>query len=114
MLAPLPIASRLVVDACEEMEVLQRHLLLLDAQLVVQFPLRGVLDAGDALFEIRPGLARNHEWVRAARVGPHVGKGDFLGGALLQEELVLVIEEEDRKGSVEETFVDVAHEMACA
>lgn len=114
MLAPLSVACRLVVDARKEVEVLYRHLLLLDAKLVVQFPLRSVLDAGDTLCEIRAGFARDHERVRAAGVCPHVGEGDLFGGALLQEELVLVVEEKDGEGSVEQAFVDVAHEVACA
>lgn len=49
MLAPFPVTGRLVVDAGEESEVLQGHLLLFDAQLVFQFPLRRPLDALDAL-----------------------------------------------------------------
>lgn len=49
----------------------------------------------------------------AAGVGPHVGEGDLLGGALLKEQFVLIVEEEDGKGTVEEALVDVGHEMAC-
>lgn len=114
MLAPLSIACRLVVDAREKVEVLYRHLLLLDAQLVVQFPLRSILDASYTLFEIRARLARDHQGVRAASIRPHIGEGDFLGGTLLQKELVLVVKEKNGKGSVKEAFVDVAHKMACA
>lgn len=114
MLAPLSVACRLVVDAREEVEVLYRHLLLLNAQLVVQFPLRSILDAGDTLLEIRARLARDHQRVRAASIRPHVGEGNFFGGTLLQQELILVVEEKDGEGSVKKAFVDVAHEMACA
>lgn len=102
------------MDAREEVEILQGHLLLLYTKLVVQFPLRRPLHALDALGQVGARLARNHERVRAAGVGPHVGEGDLLRGALLQEELVLVVEEEDGEGAVEEAFVDVGHEMACA
>lgn len=102
------------MDAREKVEVLYRHLLLLNAQLVVQLPLRSILDASDTLFEIRAGLARDHQGVRAASIRPHVGEGDFLASALLQQELVLVVKEKDGEGSVKEAFVDVAHEMACA
>lgn len=50
--------------------------------------------------------------MRAASVGPHIGESDLLGSALLEEELVLIVEEEDRKGTVKETLVNVGHEMA--
>lgn len=112
MLAPFSITRGLVVDASKEVEVLQRYLLLLDAQLVVQLSLSRPLDAFDALCQVRAGLAWNHERVGAASVGPHVREGDLLRGTLLQEKLVLVVEEKDGKGTVEKALVDVGHEMA--
>lgn len=39
--------------------------------------------------------------MRAAGVGPVVGVCDFCGGALLDEEAVLRVEEEDGEGAVE-------------
>ena len=113
MLAPFPVARGLVVDAGQKAEVLQRHLLLLDAELVVQLALGGVFDAQDGVREVRARLVGHVQRVRAARVCPHVGEGDLLGGALLEEELVLVVEEEDGEGAVEEPLVDVGHEVAC-
>lgn len=101
------------MNPCQEPELLDRDLLLLDAKLVVQLALRGALDALNGIRESRSGLARNTERVRAAGVGPHVGESDLLGGALLEKELVLVVEEEDGEGTVKETLVDVGHEMAC-
>ena len=49
MLAPFAVAGRLVVDAREEAEVVDRDLLLLDSQLVIELPLRRPLDALDRL-----------------------------------------------------------------
>lgn len=113
MLAPFAVAGSLVVDAGEETEVLDGDLLLLDAELVVELALGSALDAHDGVGEVGAGLAGDAERVGAAGVCPHVGEGDLLGGALLEEELVLVVEEEDGKGAVEEALVDVGHEMAC-
>jgi hypothetical protein len=45
MLAPLAVARSLVVDAREEVELVQRYLLLLDTELMLQLPLCGVLHA---------------------------------------------------------------------
>lgn len=77
MLAPLAVAGRLVVDARQEVKVLKRHLLLLDTELVVQLPLRGILDATNRVREVGAGLAGHVQGVRAACVGPHVGEGDL-------------------------------------
>lgn len=113
MLAPLAIAWRLVVDAGQEVEVLKRNLLVLDTELVVKLAPGGILDATDGVGEVRAGLARHVQGVRAAGVGPHIGEGDLFRGALLQEQLVLVVEEEDGESPVEESLVDVRHEVAC-
>ena len=112
MLAPFAVARSLVVDPGKEVELLDRHLLLLDTKLVIKLALRGALDALNSIGEGRTSLARNTEGMRAASVGPHVWEGDLLCGALLEEELVLVVEEEDGEGAVKETLVDVRHEMA--
>lgn len=113
MLAPFPVARGLVVDPSEEVEVVERDLLRLYPQLVVKLATGGVLDAGDGVGEVGARLGGHAEGVRAAGVGPHVGEGDLFRGALLEEQLVLVVEEEDGEGSVEEALVDVGHEMAC-
>jgi hypothetical protein len=47
--------------------------------------------------------------VRAAGIRPHVWESDLLGGALLQEEAFLRVEEEDGEGAVEEAAVYVCH-----
>lgn len=44
------------------------------------------------------------EGVAAARVGPHGGKGDFVCGALLQQQLVLRVEEEYGKCTVQQAM----------
>lgn len=50
--------------------------------------------------------------MRTASVGPHVREGDFLRGTLLQEKTLVGVEEEDGKGTVEETSFDVGVQMA--
>lgn len=101
------------MNAGQEVKVLERHLLLLDAELVIELALGRALDAHDGVGQVGARLAGDAQRVGAAGVCPHVGKGNLLGGALLEEQLVLVVEEEDGKGAVQETLVDVGHEMAC-
>lgn len=112
MLTPLAVAGGLVVDSGEEMEVLKGNLLLLDTQLVLKLTLSSSLDTGDRVFKGSTSLGRDVEGMGAASVGPHVGEGDLFGCALLEEELVLVVEEEDGKRAVKEALIDVGHEMA--
>lgn len=113
MLSPLAVARGLVVYPREEVELVQRHLFFLDAQLVVQLALRRPLDAHDGVGQVRARLGRHAQRVRAARIGPHVGERDLLRRALLEEQLVLVVEEEYGEGPVQQPLVDVRHEMAC-
>ncbi len=114
VLAPFPVAGSLVVDARQEVEVIQRHLLLLDAQLVVQLPLCRSFDALDRIRQCGARLAGHTEGMRAARIGPHVGEGDLLYGTLLEKETVGVfgVEEEDAEGAVEEARANVGHQVA--
>lgn len=111
VLAPFAVAGSLVVDAGQEAKVLNGDLFLLDAQLVVELALGGALDAHDGVGEVGARLAGDAQRVGAAGVCPHVGEGDLLGGALLEQQLVLIVEQEDGKGAVQETLVDVGHEM---
>lgn len=37
----------------------------------------------------------------AAGVGPHVGEGDLGGGALLQQQLIALVEQEHGEGAVQ-------------
>lgn len=113
VLTPLAITRRLVVNSGEELKLVQRHLLRLDAQLMVQFPLRSTLHTNYSSVQLRASFSGNSQWVGAAGVGPHVGEGDFLGGALLQEQAFVGVEQEYGKRTVEETFVDVGHQVAC-
>ena len=113
MFTPLSVAGGLVVDSGQELEVLEGNLLGLDAQLVLQLAARSSLDAINGVGQVGAGLTGDSQGVRAARVGPHVGEGDLLGGTLLEQELVLVVEEEDGEGAVEETLVNVGHQVAC-
>lgn len=109
VLAPFAVARSLVVDARQKVEVLERDLLLLDAQLMVELSLRRALDALDRLGQRRARLARNAERVGAAGVRPHVRERDLLGCALLEQQLVLVVEEKDGEGPVQKALVDVGH-----
>ena len=53
------------------------------------------------------------ERVGATRIGPHIGESDLFGCALLEEKFaVRGAEDEGAKGTVEETFVDVLHQVA--
>mgnify|MGYP007054562521 CR=1 FL=1 len=113
VLSPLAVARRLVVYPGQEVELVQRHLLRLDAQLVVQLALRGPLDAQDRGVELRAGLPRDTQRVRTAGVGPQVRESDLLGGALLEQQTLVGVEEEDGEGAVQETLVDVGHQVAC-
>lgn len=113
VLSPLAITRRLVVYPGQELELVERHLLRLDAQLVVQLALRGPLDAHDRGIELRTRLPGHAQRVRAAGVGPHVSEGDLLGGALLEQQTLVGVEEEDGEGTVQEAFVDVGHEVTC-
>lgn len=114
VLAPLAIARGLVVDAGQEVEVVEGHLLLLDTELMIQLAPRRILDATDGVGQVGSRFGRHVQRVGAARVGPHVGEGNLFRRALLQKQLVLVVEEEDGEGSVEEALVDVGHKVACA
>jgi hypothetical protein len=58
-------------------------------------------------------LALDAQGVGTTCIGPHARKGDLLVGSFLEEEsAVSRAEEEDGECSVEETLVDVGHEMA--
>ena len=112
VLTPLSVTGSLVVNTGKEVEVLERYLLLLDAQLMLKLALSGSLHTSNRVLKSRASLSWDVKRVGAAGVGPHVGEGDLLGSALLKEKLVLVVEEEDGEGTVKETLVDVGHEMA--
>lgn len=100
------------MDSGQEVEILKGHLLLLDTELVLQLALSGTLRSGNGVDQVCASLGGNAQRVRAAGVGPHIGEGDLLSGALLEEQLVLVVEEEDGKGTVQEPLVDVGHQVA--
>ncbi|KAI6769309.1 hypothetical protein HG531_010413 [Fusarium graminearum] len=112
MLTPHSVTGSLVVNTGQEVKVLEGDLLLLDTQFMLKLALGSSLDTRDRVLESGTSLGRDVKRVRAASVGPHVGEGDLLGGALLEEELVLVVKEEDGEGTVKEALVNVGHEMA--
>lgn len=112
MLSPLAVTGSLVVDASEEFELLDWHLLGLDTQLVVQLPLRRTFHTHNCRIELGTGLTGDAKGMGAAGVSPHIGEGDLLGGALLEQKAVLRVKEENGKGAVEETLVNVGHQVA--
>ena len=86
------------------------HFLLLNPQLLLQLPPRRPLRPHHRLLQPRSRLARDPQRVRTAGIRPHVRKGDFFGGALLEEEFFGGgVEEEDGEGAVEEAGGDVGH-----
>jgi len=112
MLTPLSITGGLVVDSGEELKLVQGHLLGLDAQLVIQLPLRSTLYTQNGRIKLRTGLTGDSKRVRAAGVGPHVGEGDLLAGALLQKEALVGVEQKNGEGTVQETLFNVGHQVA--
>ena len=113
MLPPLAITRRYVVYPGEEAEVIDGHLRRLDAELLVQLALRRAAHSLYRLLQTRASLSRDTQRMRAASVCPHVGESDLLGCALLQEQSVLGVEKEDREGAVQQSLIDVFHQMAC-
>lgn len=84
MLAPHRITASFIVNACQELKILERELLRFDIQFVAQLPLRRPLDAHHGRLERTPRLRRHAQGVRAACVRPHVREGDFFRCALLE------------------------------
>ena len=112
MLSPFSVARGLVMNPCQKFEVLNRDLSSFDSKFMVQFALGSPLDARDGLIQLNTSLAGYSKWMRTACVCPHVWECDLFRCALLEKQFVLGVEEEDRECAVEETFVDVGHEMA--
>jgi hypothetical protein len=114
VLPPFPIRGREIVYPCQELKIRNGNLLGLYAEFVAQLPLARAFRTLDVGRQVAiPRLGRMRQGMRTARVRPHVGEGDLLAGALLQQQFVrLGMEEEDAEGAVEETVVDVGHEVA--
>lgn len=112
VLAPLAVTRGDVVDAGQEVKLVQRDLVCLDSELLVKFALSGTLDTHDGGLEGGASLARNTKRVGAAGVGPHVGESNLLRGSLLQKQTVLVVEEEDGESTVQQALLNVLHQVA--
>lgn len=128
MLSPLTITGGQIMNSGQKLELVEGHLLGLDAKLMLQLALSSIADT----YCLSPCQSSAHhpsgpiftklilfnqfrssvQGVRAASVGPHVGESDLLGGTLLKQELVVGVEQEDTKGTVQEASVDVGHQMA--
>ena len=57
--SPFPVAGSLIVNACQEMEFINGHLLRLDAEFVVELPLRCALGTFDGVGEVGTSFAGN-------------------------------------------------------
>lgn len=113
MLSPLSITAWcLVVDAGQEVEVLEWNLLWLNAELVLKLATSSVLDTRDSVWQVVTTFSGDAEWVRTAGVGPHIRKSDLLSSALLEEQLVVLVEQEDGECAMKESLVNVGHKMA--
>lgn len=110
VLAPGLVRGSHVVNAGQEVELVQGHILSLDAKLVEELALGSSADTQVILLD---QLVLNVEGVRAASVGPCVGESDLLAGTLLQQELGSVgREQEDGEGTVQKTAHNVGHQVA--
>jgi hypothetical protein len=88
------------MDSGQKFEILNWYLSGLDAKFVVQLALSSVLHPSDRLFKLDTALAWNTKWMRAACVRPHIGEGNLLRRSLLQKQLILGVEKEDRESAV--------------
>src|ERR1700712_3748132 len=101
MLAPFAIAWRLVVESSQELELLKWNLRRWDTEFVIEFADCCVLHACDSLLKFDTTLTGDSKGVGAACVCPHIRERDLLGGTLLQKQLVIWTEEENRESAVE-------------
>ncbi len=112
MLSPDTVRWCKVVNLGEVLELIHRSLTWRDPKLVFQFP--GCRHTHTELLSLDFLLLKVIEGVRAACVRPHVREGDLLCGALLEQQLAIAwSEDESGECAVEETLVDILHEMAC-
>lgn len=111
MLPPLPITRRLIMDAREELELVQWDLLRRNPQLLLQLSLGSALDTQDRSIQLGSCFTGDTQRVRAACVGPHVREGDLLRRTLLQEQPFVRVEEEDGECAVQEPSIDIGHQV---
>ena len=111
---------RHVVDSRQELEDVDGDFLRGDPQFVLQLTLGGVLSTLNGVFQRvdivgtsqDTKLLRHTKRVRAAGVGPHVGKSDLLIGALLKQKLTVLVEQEHQERPVQQPVVDIVHDVA--
>jgi len=87
MLSPHAVRRREIVYPRQVLELVHRCLLARDPELVVELSRRGNADPQLVLLHLF--LFKVIERVRAARIRPHIGEGDLLRRALLQQELAV-------------------------
>ena len=87
MLSPHAVRRREIVYPRQVLELVYRRLLARDPELMFELSRRR--NAHTQLVLLHLFLVKVVERVRAARVRPHVGEGDLLRRALLQQELAV-------------------------
>ena len=111
MFTPQPIARSKVVYPCKILHLVNGSLILWNSQLMFELATSGNFHAVLLLFYLL--LLEIVKRVRAACVGPHVREGNLLSCPLLEKELAAVgVEYEGGERSMEETFIDILHQMA--
>ena len=94
------------MQTCQELELLQRHLVRFDAEFVFELAHSRTLHPHhspcfDIIGPIHLRRVKTRKWVRTACVGPHRGERDFFLCTLLEEKPALGIEEHHREGTVQ-------------
>src|ERR1700710_1163671 len=102
MLSPLSITGCLVVNSCQEFEILDWDLISFDTELMIEFPLGSSLNAHHRFLQFDTAFTWDSKGMRATCIGPHVWESNLLGRALLEEQLILRVEEKDRESAVQQ------------
>lgn len=116
----------------EELEIFRGYLMPWDTQFLTKFTLSCTSDSLGGCLEIGTGFTGDPKRVRAASIGPHscrimlaaaltgrknggkklTRKRDLLVCTLLQEQALLGVKQKNREGAVEQSQIDVFHQMA--
>jgi hypothetical protein len=88
------------MNSSQELKILDGNLCSLDSKLVVELPLCSSFGARNSFSQLGTTLARDTKWMRAARVGPHIGEGDLFSRTLLKKQFILGVEEKDGESAV--------------
>lgn len=108
-----PLGARVadVVDARHVNEVLMPQRGDWDAELMLELPNGCALAAQDRVLPVVPELVLAPQRVRAAGIGPSVGKCNLGRGTLLQEQSILRVEQENGESSMQRRALSIF--MSC-